>query len=560
MHKARWRRDAYSRSRCPTQMHTRRNPWRLPACLVLIVGFFSATFVIGVPASSAGPTPGLDGCNIDTSRGSISATFAVQACTDGTNMYLHNNLTVALSVKVKGNSGPARRTETDFGLAADATRLNSSDPWILLPGDTLRIPLGLGPAKFLLQPSQSAGFYALALTVQTFVPGGGPAVIGAFTTLISELNADFGQYQTCRVGKNRIGKFACFASLDANVGFAVARAAVTGIASGALAAILAGATFSRWAQAQVPAVLAIRGSPVLYIASSSSPLQPNGLRASRDGNGNVTLAWRAPKDSGGLPVTGYSYQITTPSLPGVVVNQTTGNSALTFTDTICPANITCVYQVQAITSAGNGPFSNSATVGPMPLPHQPTNLSAARDGTGKSVLTWTAPADTAGLLITGYSYQVSTPTYPGLVLDESTGSTATTFTDPICPVTYTCSYQLQAITAAGDGPFSNVATVGPMPVAHQPTSLTAARDVVGAVVLTWTAPTNTGGLPIVGYSYRITSPSYPGGHADVLTNSIDTTATDSTVCLVTLTCSYQVQAITAAGSGAFSNSATVGPQ
>ena len=119
------------------------------------------------------------------SRGAIPTNFAIEACTDAKNVYLHNNLTVALTVKVSGNVGPAKRSESDFGLAADVW-LNLSDPWLLLPGDTLRIPIGPGAASFRVYDSPSAGFNALALTLQTFIPGSGPAVIGAFTTLVSE--------------------------------------------------------------------------------------------------------------------------------------------------------------------------------------------------------------------------------------------------------------------------------------------------------------------------------------------------------------------------------------
>ena len=82
-----------------------------------------ADLEINVPESSAGPAPGL--CQMNTSRGTIPANFAIEACTDAKSIYLHNNLTVALTVKVSGDVGPAKRSESDYGLAADAMRLNS---------------------------------------------------------------------------------------------------------------------------------------------------------------------------------------------------------------------------------------------------------------------------------------------------------------------------------------------------------------------------------------------------------------------------------------------------
>jgi len=221
-----------------------------------------------VPESWAGPAPGL--CHMNTARGVIPASFAIQACTDTRYVYLHNNLTVALTVKVSGDVGPVKRTESDYGLAADATRLHSSDPWIILPGDTLRIPVGARGASFRLYDSRSAGFYALAETVQTFVPGTGPAVIGAFTGLISELNDDFSQYKDCLIGRNWIAQLGCRVLFTRNVSFAFARATVTALATGALSAVLAGATFTKWLGAQVPAVEAVLGSGTIQIAPTQA--------------------------------------------------------------------------------------------------------------------------------------------------------------------------------------------------------------------------------------------------------------------------------------------------
>jgi hypothetical protein len=239
---------------------------RLGVCLMCTLALVAVDLTINVPESSAGPAPGL--CQMNTSRGTIPANFAIEACTDAKNIYLHNNLTVALTVKASGNVGPAKRSESDYGLAADATRLNSNDPWILLPGDTVRIPIGPGAASFRVYDSPSAGFYALALTLQTFIPGSGPAVIGAFASLVSELNADFGQYEGCLASKNWLEQLGCDALLTRNVDFAFARAAVSAVATGALSAILAGVTFTKWLGAQVPNVEAVLGSGTIVIAAA----------------------------------------------------------------------------------------------------------------------------------------------------------------------------------------------------------------------------------------------------------------------------------------------------
>jgi hypothetical protein len=238
---------------------------RIGAYLLCALALVVAGFSINVPESSAGPAPGL--CQMNTSRGAIPASFAIQACTDTKAVYLHNNLTVALTVQVSGDVGAATRSESDYGLAADATRLHSHDPWIILPGDTLRIRLGPRAASFRLFDSTSAGFYALATVVQTFMPGHAPGLMGTFTSLVSELNDDFLEYKECLAGKDWIGQIGCDAVRTRNVMFALARAGVSATAKASLSVVLAAATFLKWADAQVPTVEAVRASGTLTIAA-----------------------------------------------------------------------------------------------------------------------------------------------------------------------------------------------------------------------------------------------------------------------------------------------------
>jgi hypothetical protein len=288
--------------------------------------------------ASAGPAPGM--CSTNTTRGTIPANYAVDACFDGSTVYLRNNLTVALTVDVTGDTGNPSRSESDYGLAADATRLTSGDPFILLPGDTLRIPIGSGAASVRPVVSKKSGFYALATTAATFVPGDTAAVVQAFTGMITELDADFGQYNDCLVGKNWVEQLACYALLDRNVGFAVSRAAVNGLAKGVLAALLAGDTFTKWAGVQVPNLTSVLAGPAFTISAvspagsppppSSSTTQPTptptsgGGAGAPSGSGSVSLA------QGPTAPSGYRYTVGLTGFPS--------NSVVSVTcyDTVSP--------------------------------------------------------------------------------------------------------------------------------------------------------------------------------------------------------------------------------
>jgi len=97
-------------------------------CLLCFLCFSVVDLSTTVFTAPAGPAPGIRQTN--TSRGTVPADPAIQACVDASNVYLHNNLTVSLTPKVTGSVESAKRTESDYGLAADVTRLNSHDPWI----------------------------------------------------------------------------------------------------------------------------------------------------------------------------------------------------------------------------------------------------------------------------------------------------------------------------------------------------------------------------------------------------------------------------------------------
>ena len=423
---------------------------------------------------------------------------------------------------------------------------------------------GSGSLKVVTAPNKTQEEWIVISLASSFLP---EDILGHLSDLKSAINAwanEASSRDSCLgTATNFIERAACQSVFAAQAMATGAKlVALTGIsfAYRTVTDILSEVAVARFTTQQAGATESFLNTnrTITIAASRPKPLQPLKLTAARNASGAVVLNWTAPTDTSGLPITGYSVQLTSPDAPGVVIPESTGSTATTYTDTICPVPDTCNYQVQAITAATNGPFSNSASVSPVPVPSQPLKLTAARNTSGAVVLNWTAPTDTSGLPITGYSVQLTSPDAPGVVIPESTGSTATTYTDTICPVPDTCNYQVQAITAATNGPFSNDASVSPVPVPSQPLKLTAARNTSGAVVLNWTAPTDTSGLPITGYSVQLTSPDAPGVVIPESTGSTTTTYTD-TICPVSDTCNYQVQAITAAGNGPSATARSVSP-
>ena len=97
--------------------------------------------------------------------------------------------------------------------------------------------------------------------------------------------------------------------------------------------------------------------------AASAPGAPTGLTATTNGQAQIDLAWSAPSDNGGAPVTGYRIEscesscTTESSWYEFVAN--TGSTATSWSETGLDPETTRHYRVSAIISAGTGDASAS---------------------------------------------------------------------------------------------------------------------------------------------------------------------------------------------------------
>ncbi len=306
----------------------------------------------------------------------------------------------------------------------------------------------------------------------------------------------------------------------------------------------------------------VRNVEILRFADgdvSTAPTQaaaPTAVTATA-GNAEATVAWTAPADTGGVPITEFRIQVRT----GTTVVQTVDVPATPTTAVVTGLTNGTAYnfRVRAITSFGLGVLSvpsNTVTpVTPVTVAAAP-GTPVATAGNALASLTWTAPADTGGSPITGYRVQVRNGT--ALVRTDILTGTATSATLAGLTNGTAYNFRVRAVTAAGLGALSAPSnTVTPATVPGAPVIGRAAAGAAGGAVTAtarWTPPAATGGSAITGYQVSALRTG-PGG---VVLGTTTSAVQPSTARALTMTLPvagnyrFTVTAINAVGTGAAS--------
>ena len=231
----------------------------------------------------------------------------------------------------------------------------------------------------------------------------------------------------------------------------------------------------------------------------TAPARPTGLVAEAGGDTRIGLAWRAPCNTGGRAITGYRIERSADDGNGNSDGnweelEDDGSTDVAYSDTGRGRGTRYHYRVSARNApgaAGLGPVSDVAdTATTMTGPGAPTGLGATAIGTTIR-LSWMKPADEGNTAIRGYKIERSADDGSGNsdgnweVLEDDTGTTATTYDDEGLGHGETYHYRVSAFNSDSAGPVSNVADAtidirGPVPqsasVAAAGTTLTIAFD------------------------------------------------------------------------------------
>jgi hypothetical protein len=293
-------------------------------------------------------------------------------------------------------------------------------------------------------------------------------------------------------------------------------------------------------------------------SSITLPSPPTNLSATKVSQTQVNLSWNAPSDNGGSAITGYKIEekVGTGSFTVIVAN--TGNTNTSYSRTGLTAGLTYTYKVSAINSAGTSSPSNEVTSSQtiIAVPNPPSNLVVASASPTQLNLSWKAPSDNGGPVVTGYKIEVKSGSNPYAILVSNTGS-VTSYSHSGLTTGTTYTYKVSAINSVGIGAPSNEVSAKPIKTIV-PTSLTAVATSPTQIRLTWFAPSETFGQTISGY--KIERKISEGTFITIVDNTNSQTTTHSISGLTTgTTYTFLVSASYPLGASGQSNEASATP-
>src|SRR2546422_238625 len=214
--------------------------------------------------------------------------------------------------------------------------------------------------------------------------------------------------------------------------------------------------------------------------------------------------------------------------------------------------LTMVFSLSMLLSTDQYASAQISVLGP------PTNLTARVISSSQINLSWNAPSDTGGSVITGYKIERSTDggaTW-GIIVSNS-GTTATTYSNTGLSPSTTYSYRVSAINSVGTSSPSNTASATTSAPAAappgSPTGLGATTVSSSQIDLSWTAPANNGGSAITGYKIYRSSSSGTEGYLTTLGN---VTSYNNTGLASGHTYFYKITAVNSIGTSPQSNEAS----
>ena len=209
-------------------------------------------------------------------------------------------------------------------------------------------------------------------------------------------------------------------------------------------------------------------------------------------------------------------------------------------------------QVAAVNQAGTGPYSIPVLGTTFAAPNSPTNLQGVRGNTQVS-LTWTPPNNNGGTPITGYLVERSTSS-SGPWTPFTTGSTSPSYVVTGLTNGTLYYFRVSGVNIVGSGTPSSTISLTPSTIPGPSVIISSVKCDNQQSLVTWAAPVDTGGEPILSYNLQYSSTSSTGPWLPTTPYSVAASITSYMFTGLTNGTQYyfQVSAINLNGQGPYS--------
>lgn len=309
------------------------------------------------------------------------------------------------------------------------------------------------------------------------------------------------------------------------------------------------ATTSFWVRVSDACGTADSATATVTVTPPPFPLPPSNLTAAAASASQINLAWKdnSANEEG--------FKIERRAGPSGTWAQAAavGANVTAWQNTGLVAATDYTFRVYAHNALGNSPTSNEAsgTTQSSGTPNAPSNLTATAVSSNQIHLGWSDNSSNE----TGFKIERKTPGKSAWVLIAQRPATETHFDDRSLAPDIAYTYRVRATGSAGDSANSNEATATPssaLPAA--PSGLATAVARTGAIILAWTDnAANETGFQVERRAGTTGAFAQAGTTGANVKAWLDTSVTAGT------TYFYRVRASNAAGTSAYSNTATAGP-
>jgi titin len=292
------------------------------------------------------------------------------------------------------------------------------------------------------------------------------------------------------------------------------------------------------------------GQLQVHTLAAQVPNAPTGLTVSDTTSNTFRLAWTAPDFDGGSAISDFTVEVSSDGGKTWRPAKTDASTSASYKVLGAAPGTTYKIRVAAKNGVGISSYAEASVTTLATVPSAPRNLTISKISYRTLSLGWSLPESNGGAPITNYKIEFS-------------GNGGTTWTEITHAVSASRSFNVTGLTRGKEYKFRvsaiNASGVGAASVAASATTLLALSTEPRALTLgnvtyysanvSWTAPADSGGAPLIKYTIEISS----DGGANWFTNgwSIGTKPDWYFAVLKPgTTYTYRVTPVTKAGSGA----------